>query len=401
MGERQYIVVGSLIDGSGGGIRRNAVLVVADGSIVAIEPVSKLPSPDQAEIVDLSQCTILPALVDCSVSLSRSPSVDARVRNAAAAAGDGETAAMLARHVRDCHDHGVLGVAESEDISALRRQLPGISLGEGGIVIREAASVQEGDAGRFCSTGGDFLRVVFSGSIEAEAGAKATLIAPETLRSILQLRGAKKAVVVANGRHAVEEALAAGCDAIEQGYGMGEENLRKMARQGVLWIPGVLRAKNALDGCGSGGDVCCRFSQRYVAPGTSVPGAEAFWKAVLAEQIGQLRLARELGLQVAAGTGAGSMGILAGESVVEEMKLFIKAGWSLAETIRCASAAGAAFLAMSGLGELAVGRPATFLITRGTPQQLPRKLAFLEGMYIAGAPAPIGRWKREPAAAGD
>jgi imidazolonepropionase-like amidohydrolase len=373
---------------------------VDDDTIAAVEPVSRLPSHDQAEIVDFSHCTILPALVDCSVSLGQSPSVDDRVRSAAATAGGEQAAAMMARHVRDCHDHGVLGVAETGDISDVRRQLPPLSIREGGVVIREAARVHAGGSPQVHATDGDFLRISYSGSIEAGTGVNPESLDFGSLGRILQQRGPRKAVVVANGRRMVEEALAAGCDAIEQGYGMGEENLRKMADLGVLWIPSVLRARSALDGSGSGGDVCCRFSQRYVAPGKPVPGAEAFWKSVLAEQIQQLRLARELGVQVAVGTGAGSLGILAGEAVVEEMKLFIKAGFTLAEAIRCASKTGAAFFGMNGLGELAIGRRATFLITRGTPQQLPRKLAFLEGMFIDGAPGLAGRGGRQASAAG-
>jgi imidazolonepropionase-like amidohydrolase len=207
------------------------------------------------------------------------------------------------------------------------------------------------------------------------------------LSRILQHRGGKKAVVVANGQQQVEEALEAGCDAIEQGYGMGEDNLRKMAEKDVLWIPSVLRAKNALDGASSGGDVCCRFSHRYVAPGKPVPGAEAFWKKMLAEQLSQLRFARKLGVTTAVGTGAGNVGILHGESMVEEMKLFIKAGYSLEETIRCASENGARFFGMEKLGMLTVGRQAIFLITRGTVKQLPRKLSYLEGIYVDGVPS--------------
>jgi imidazolonepropionase-like amidohydrolase len=194
-------------------------------------------------------------------------------------------------------------------------------------------------------------------------------------------------VVAANGPQQVADALAAGCDAIEQGYGMGEDNLRKMAEKGVLWIPSVVRAKNGLDGAGTGGDVCCRFSQRYVAPGKPVPGAEAFWKKMLAEQLAQLRLAGTWGVTTAVGTGAGSVGILHGESMVEEMKLFIKAGCPLAETIRRASEIGARFFGMEQLGRLTVGRKATFLIARGTAQQLPRKLSYLEGIYVDGAPS--------------
>ena len=192
---------------------------------------------------------------------------------------------------------------------------------------------------------------------------------------------------MANGRQQVAEALAAGCDAIEQGYAMGEDNLRKMSEKDVLWIPSVLRAKNGLDGAGSSGDVCCRFSQRYVAPGKPNPGAEAFWKKMLAEQLTQLRLARKLGMKTAVGTGAGSVGILHGESMVEEMKLFIKAGYSLEETIHCASGNGAGFSGMEKLGTLTIGRKATFLVTRGTVQQLPRKLSYLEGIYVDGAPS--------------
>jgi adenine deaminase len=72
--------------------------------------------------------------------------------------------------------------------------------------------------------------------------------------------------------------------------------------------------------------------------------------------------------------------------VVEEIKLFIKAGYSLEESIRCASENGAGFFGMDELGRLAVGRKATFLITKGTVRQLPRKLSFLEGIYVDGKP---------------
>ena len=194
-------------------------------------------------------------------------------------------------------------------------------------------------------------------------------------------------MVVANGRQQVTEALAAGCEAIEQGYGMGEANLRKMAERKVLWIPSIVRAKNALDSVSGGGEVACRFSTRYVAPGKPVPGAEAFWQKTLAGQLAQLRLAGKLGVKTAVGTGAGSVGILHGEAMAEEMKLFLKGGYSLAETIRCGSENGAGFFGMERLGRLTVGRQATFLIARGTVQQLPRKISYLEGIYVDGAPS--------------
>jgi imidazolonepropionase-like amidohydrolase len=360
---------------------------VQDSIITAIGSAPDLPLSDQAAADDFSHCTIVPGLVDCSVTLSRSPSVDSRMRSAAKEAAPAKKAAMVEQHIRYCHGHGVLGVADSDDGTGLVERYQEET--QGSIIdIRTSGrlcrSRQDCAAGN--TAGGDFLKLGYSTNIE-DGEAPYPRLDLEDLRRILQHRGEKKAVVVANGPQQVAEALAAGCDAIEQGYGMGEDNLRKMAEKDVLWIPSVLRAKNELDGAGSGGDVACRFSLRYVAPGKPVPGAEAYWKKMLAEQMAQLRLARKLGVPTAVGTGAGSVGILHGESMAEEMKLFIKAGYSLPETIRCASANGAGFFGMEELGALAVGRKATFLITRGTAQQLPRKLSYLEGIYVDGEPS--------------
>ena len=387
MGETRFIVAGSFIDGSGGEVRRNVFLEVTDTLIAAVGPVADIPRNDGAAIDDFSHCTIVPSLVDCSVSLSRSPSVDRRVRVSAEEADFLEKVAMLERHIRDCHVHGVLGVADSDDVSDLVKRYQGGLAQRSIIDIRSSGPhCRDRDSVACNSAGGDFLKIWYSGNIEDGEGADPRLSHKDLCR-ILQQKGERKAVVVANGQQQVAEALAAGCDAIEQGYGMGEDNLRKMAEREVLWIPSVLRAKNGLDGASSGGDVACRFSTRYVAPGKPIPGAEVFWEKMLAEQLRQLRLARKLGVKMAVGTGAGSVGILHGESMAEEMKLFIKAGYSLEETIRCGSENGARFFGMEKLGELTVGRKATFLISRGTVQQLPRKLSYLEGIYVDGVPS--------------
>ncbi len=388
MGGTRFIVAGSFIDGSGAAVRRNVFLAVQDGLITAIGAAADLRRDAGAAIDDFAHCTVVPALVDCSVCLSRAPAVDDKVRSAAEEADLAEKVAMLERHIGYCHAHGVQGVADGDDPTGLLEYFQ---------KIREECLIDIRTSGRLCRSGRDcaagdqardFLRIGYSNNIEAQEAPPCRL-EQEALCRILRNRGGKKAVVVANGRQQVAEALAAGCDAIEQGYDMGEDNLREMAKKNVLWIPSVLRAKNALDGASTGGSVCCRFSIRYVAPGKAMPGAEAFWKKMLAAQLAQLRLARKLGVTSALGTGAGSIGILHGESMVEEMKLFVKAGYSVEEAIRCASENGAGFFGMEKLGMLAVGRSATFLITRGTVQQLPRKLSYLEGIYLNGEPSGI------------
>lgn len=387
MGEIRFIVAGRYIDGSGADVRRNVFLAVQGGVITAIGPATDLSGNDEAAVDDFSHCTILPPLVDCSLSLLQSPSVDSTVRISFEEADPAEKKEMLERHLQDCHAHGVLGVADGNDRTGLvkwyrQKAGPGrrVEIRTSGKFSRKA----NGEIGS--PVGGDFLKIRYSSDIEAEDGPDPRLTREELCR-IVQHRGEKKTVVVANGPRLVEEAIKVGCDAVEQGYDMGEDNLRQMAKKNVLWIPSILRARNALDGAGGGGEVCCRFSLRYVSPGKSIPGAEVYWKKMLIRQLSQLRLARKLGVTTAVGTGAGSIGILHGESMVEELKLFIKAGYSVEEAIRCASENGAEFFGMEKLGTLAVGQRATFLMTRGTVKQLPRKLAYLEGIYIDGMPS--------------
>ncbi len=105
MGETRFIVAGSIIDGSGAAVRRNVFLAVKDGIITDIGSVARLPGNEGDAIDDFSHCIILPPLVDCSVCLSRSPSVDRRVRLSSEASGLAKKAAMLKRHMRYCHVH--------------------------------------------------------------------------------------------------------------------------------------------------------------------------------------------------------------------------------------------------------------------------------------------------------
>lgn len=115
----------------------------------------------------------------------------------------------------------------------------------------------------------------------------------------------------------------------------------------------------------------------------------------LALQLEQLAYAKECGVNIALGTDSGSIGVLHGESLVEEMKLFMKAGFSLSRAINCATECGAKLLGIDDrLGMISKGKPANFLVARGTPAQLPRKLTYLEAIYLDGEPSPL--YRRDP-----
>ena len=378
MNASHYILAGSLIDGASSVVHRNIYLAITDGTITAIGPLTALPPAAGAKITDLSGFVILPALVDCSVALTRSPAL-ARQHFRATNGDKPIPGTLLATHAGYYRDAGVLAVADHSDSSALLAGYEQTTPAQRKIVICCATA---SDSRRASGTS-HFLRVRYTADIDNDQDPPSA-ITPAELAELCSTKAGKKAVVIANGSDRVREALACGCDAIEQGYGMGEENLQRMADNGVLWIPSLLRAKNRLDSSGSGGEVGCRFSQRHGAPGTPLPGAEEFWQQVLADQLALVRRARELGVDVAVGTGAGHPGILHGESVAEEIKLFTKAGYPIAEAIRNGSTTGAEFFGFRQPAPLTVGHPATFLATRGSVSQMLRKLSFLEHIYIDG-----------------
>nr|WP_321467722.1 amidohydrolase family protein [uncultured Desulfobulbus sp.] len=371
----RYILAGSCIDGSGAPARKDLLLTVQDGIITAINGRTDLPKQNGADIDDLSHCTLVPPLVDCNLALTRSPSMQPRQGAASAGIDLNEQIAQMQRHIRYLHDHGVLGAVDNDAKASLIVGLRARDAENALISLRSPHDPHTSFAWRQISP-----------EITPPPQRNSEAVRDRHPQEKQQNRD-KKLVVLANGPEQVTRALDEGCDAVVQGYGMGERNLRRMAAERVLWIPSLILAKNGLDSSGSGGDVCCRFSLSYVAPGQAQPGAKGYWQQLLAEQLEQLRLARELGVPTAAGTGAGTPGIIHGESLVEEIKLFIKAGFPLEEAIHSASEAGARFFSMARIGALQVGRPATFLVTRGTPHQLPRKLAYLENIYLNGIPS--------------
>ena len=196
MGATRYIVAGSFIDGSGGAVRRDVFLQITDTIITAIGSAADLPRHDGEAIDDFSHCIIVPPLVDCSVSLSRSPSVDSRVRLAAEEAGLTEKSAMLERHIRYCHAYGVLGVADSDDLSGLvaqyrERTAPGssIDIRTSGPLCR---SSQNCAATNPVST--DFLKIGYSPNIEDQE-APSPRLTQEELGRILQHRVFRRATV--------------------------------------------------------------------------------------------------------------------------------------------------------------------------------------------------------------
>lgn len=396
MAVMRYIRAGWLIDGSGGPIRKDLLLTIQDGVIAALESFSPVLTEVPGELVDLSFATLLPPLVDCHVHLTMSGTIERKIREHQLIAGCDELLPVIEQNVALLAAHGVLAVRDggdrdncvlrylSDTVAAsqpVQIQTPGKawhSRGRYGRLIGHSPEEGESlaDAWARCDDSPAHIKLVNSGLNSLKVYGKET--PPQfdagEIRALAALAAnhGKKIMVHANGRQPVREAVEAGCHSIEHGFFMGKDNLERMAERGCVWVPTACTMKAYAD--------LLEYEREHRSAGVARKNLE--------DQLNQLRLARELGVTVALGTDAGSPGVLHGESVYEEMKLFAKAGYSLAEIVHCATLAGARLMGLPNRGLLGPGRPADFLVARGTPAQLPRKLAYLEGIYVGGEPSP-------------
>ncbi|BHH86251.1 amidohydrolase family protein [Desulforhopalus sp. 52FAK] len=394
MNSISYIQAGWLIDGTGGPVQDGVVLKIEAGHISAILASSDLVDIDPALVTDLSHCTIFPPLVDSHLHLFMSGTTDMGVRDRQLVADCNELSSAISRHLHDLLSHGVLGVRDGGDRGGCALKCKGSEVDHPEVTIKAAGRAYHkegrygGLIGRPVPEGkslaemyledepeGDLVKVVNSGLNSLTTFGKETLpqFTEDELRELVEVaeKRNQKVMVHANGREPVRRGVAAGCHSIEHGFFMGEENLKLMARMGTYWVPTVFTMK--------------AYGLNIGATRGSAD-KEVITKMV-EHQLNQLRRGRSLGVHVALGTDAGSLGVLHGESMVEEMKLFKKAGFTLPEIIHCATVAGADLLGIKSLSGIVEGARASFLVSRGAPSQLPRKMLYLESIYVDGFPS--------------
>jgi imidazolonepropionase-like amidohydrolase len=171
-----------------------------------------------------------------------------------------------------------------------------------------------------------------------------------------------KTMVHANGQLPVHIAIDSGCHSIEHGFFMGKENLKRMADATTTWVPTAYTMK------------------AYAESGIASDVA----RKNLDHQLEQIAIARELGVPIALGTDAGSLGVHHGKAVVEEMKLLIVSGYSIAQAIKCSTMNGAKLLDLTDTGGLGMGMRANFVAVPGDPSNLPESLNRIECVFING-----------------
>ena len=389
--------VGWLIDGSGSSAVSNRIITVQEGRIQNILA-DDSPVYGEITVVDMSDCTVMPALIDSHVHLVMSGNTEPALRQNQLNNGYAERRKTIAAHLQQHLGCGVLAVRDGGDHNGdilrykhdpANHPLPGVTIaapgrarrapGRYGKLIGIEVPPQKTLAQSFFSEESkrDHLKVVNSGlNSLTQFGVESPPQFPK--EALVQAVAAARqrglpTMVHANGALPVKLAVEAGCSSIEHGFFMGRENMQRMADNGVVWVPTAATMKAYSDYLQEQGH-------------RSDPSFAEVSQQNLDHQLEQIGIARQMGVILALGTDAGSPGVRHGFGVKMELELFVAAGYSIEEAIRCASRNGARLMGLLDRGKIAPGLRADFIAVRTTPEQLPATLDRIALRVVNGEP---------------
>jgi imidazolonepropionase-like amidohydrolase len=404
----ESILAGWLVDGRGEPARKNVLLTIHNGMIaqVAAAIPEKIRPPD---VTDFSDCTLLPGLIDAHIHLFMSGTEDLDVREKQLSLPFDDLVVSMGRRIADLVACGIVACRDGGDRHAYTlRYKRDVLAGKAFPLQLKVAGAAWHQAGRYGKMIGhspgasqtlgncvsqqapciDHIKIVNSGLNSLVCFGKET--SPQfdanELRDAITIGESFgcKTMVHANGKKPVEVALKAGCHSIEHGFFMGRENLGRMADDQIFWVPTAVtmkayrdtlveRAKDPETHDRTRGPSLSRINQMMQVASRN-----------LDHQLEQIHLAKKMGVPIALGTDAGSIGVHHGGSVKEEIGLLMMAGFSGPEAIQCATLNNARLLNLKNCGLLATGAEATFIAVDGPPQDLPDSLGRIASLYVKG-----------------
>ncbi len=373
------IRAGWLIDGTGGPVQQDVVMLIKNNYIQSVMPITgDMPQPDS----DLSDYTILPGLIDSHLHLSMSGKNDPAIRITQLSAPFEDVKDIISEHILQLLAYGVIAARDGGDhhAHALRYKQQCLNSplgrGRGGFCLKAAGKAWH-KSGRYGSLigrppsqslaeailthsdGADHVKIVQSGLNSLKDFGKQTLpqfSSDELSRAVQAANHLNLPVMIhSNGEIPTRIAIEAGCHSIEHGFFMGEDNLKRIADNGIFWVPTACTMKGYAEQLHGSKEADIALKNLDI-------------------QLEQIAKAKQFGVLIAVGTDAGCPGVHHGAAVMEELKLLMYAGFSLPQAIRCATLNGATLLGLKDSGRLAPGMKADFIAVKGTPDCLPEGL---------------------------
>jgi len=397
----QIIRVGNLLTDATAQPSGPATIIVRDGKIVEIRRGSEPVTDADATIIDLSDKTVMPGLIDLHVHLTGDPGGDfwksttepaewgvvVGAKNALITAKAGFTT------VREA------GSSQYSAFSLRRGTAEGIIPGPRIIAAGPALAIVGGHgdvsgftedvndlltSGYSCTgavecaekvrkasrAGSDIIKITATGGVLSQQGRGLNAqFTSEEMQSIADTAHSLglKVMAHAHGARGIEAAARAGIDTIEHGTFADEAALKVMKANGTAMVPTLMAFKGVSERLGKG---------------IYTPVVEDKIRMTMGQVGKAVTMARQMGVPIAFGTDAG---VFDHGRNAEELQLMVDAGLTRREAIASATTVAAKMLDMDNeIGRIAVGYSADMIALDGNPLDDVRKLEKVDWVMVRG-----------------
>lgn len=373
---------GSLFDGHGDKLRTNVVIVIEEGKIKSVGATA----PEGSEVIDLSQRTCLPGLIDTHTHILLQGDITAADYDEQLLKQSTEYRAILATvnarraleygftSIRDLETEGA-GYADADvkkaindgvipgprmqvatralDVTGaypLQGYAPNVPVPHGVQTVDGADNARQAVREQI-SHGADWIKVYSDRTYRVRADGILDDIPTFTLDELRAIvdeahRERHKVASHAMALYGVHNSVEAGVDTIEHGNYIADDDLKTMAARGIFYVPTI-------------------FVGEYVAQGRAAAGAPVWVKMIQIHE-DTFHRAMKAGVKIAFGTDAGGFDWKINPA--KEFSSMVKFGMTPAQAIRSATATAAELLGMQdSLGTIESGKLADIVAVPGDP----------------------------------
>ena len=376
------VKAGKLVDVAAGRVRNDQLIVIQDGKIVAVGPAGATTVPAGAAVVDLSDKTVLPGLIDTHTHVTGDPTSPPYYGYGISVPREALLGARFAREtllsgVTTIRNVGASGYADvalrdavnAGDVVGPRMLVSGPAIGitgghcDGNLLAPEFAERGEGvadgpdavramvrknvkygvDVIKYCGTGGVFSKGTRVGAQQYTPEEVAALVDEAHMHG-------RKVAVHAHGANGIKVALKAGVDTIEHASLIDQEGLDLAQKNGAYLSMDI-------------------FNTEYTqTEGPKRGELEEFLRKdreVAQAQRDNFRKAVQMGIKLTMGTDTG---VHPHQDAPKQLAYMVQYGMTPMQAIQAATKVGAEALGIGAeVGQIAPGYSADLVAVRSDP----------------------------------